>query len=69
MVQVQPPQQIKFNPMFDLHIHISDKKSLKEISEKLDRVITLLEEDGEIEGLDKIVEDLDTIKKDVETTV
>lgn len=55
--------------MFDLHIHISDKKSLKEISEKLDRVITLLEEDGEIEGLDKIVEDLDTIKKDVETTV
>lgn len=55
--------------MLDIHIHITDKKSFKDIIDKLDQVITLLKEDGEIEGLEPIIATLDSINEKVKTIV
>lgn len=59
--------------MFDIHIHMTDKTSLKEIIQKLDSIITILEEpdeDGDdIEGLDEVIANLESIEKKVKTIV
>ena len=53
-----------------INIYITDKKSLKKIDDKLDKIIALLEKkDSDIEGLDKSIEDLESITKQVKTIV
>lgn len=60
---------LNLNIMLDIHIHITDKESFKDIIDKLDQVITLLKEDGEIEGLEPIIATLNSINEKVKTIV
>ena len=56
--------------MHDIHIHITDKESFKDIIDKLDQVITLLKDgDDEIEGLEPIIATLNSINEKVKTIV
>lgn len=54
--------------MFDIHIHVTDKKALGEIKETLDKIITLLE-DRDIPGLDKVIEDISESTEKVKSIV
>jgi len=53
-----------------INIYITDKKFLKKIDDKLDKIIALLEkDDSDIEGLDQAIENLESINQQVKTIV
>ena len=56
--------------MLDINIHVTDTESLEKIEEKLDKIITLLEEkDDEVKGLDQIINKIDGITQQIKKIV
>ena len=55
--------------MLDINVYLTDKKTTKKINDKLDKIIKILENPSDIEGLDKIIDDISEVTKKVKSIV